>query len=127
MLPERVARITFRVALATALTVVTWLALARDPPLHAPIFSLDKLNHAAAFLVLALLAEGAFPWSARQSRYAGLLAYGLTLEILQWQGGYRVFEWMDVGADAAGIAIYEAASPWPSRLLARLSSSQTGQ
>ena len=56
----RAARIA-QVLLVLAIGVILWLALSANPPRAAGLFDFDKLNHLAAFFVLALLTEYAFP------------------------------------------------------------------
>jgi VanZ family protein len=95
----------FRLALAVCLIVVTTLALI--PPGHEPLPVSDKVNHIAAFLVLAWLADHAYP---RFSRGAGLwvalLGYGLLIEALQACIPYREASLGDLLADAVGLAAY---------------------
>ncbi|MDB3978020.1 VanZ family protein [Pseudomonadales bacterium] len=100
----RAARIA-QVLLVLAIGVILWLALHPSPPISG--LQLDKLNHLAAFFVLALLTEYAFP-SAKISalKLLPLLGFGLLIEVLQYWVGYRYFEWLDVAADAAGIVLF---------------------
>jgi VanZ family protein len=95
----------FRLALAVCLVAITTLALI--PPGHEPLPVSDKVNHIAAFLVLAWLADHAYP---RYSRDAGiwlaLLGYGLLIEGLQAWIPYREASLVALLADAAGLAAY---------------------
>ena len=100
----RAARIA-RVLLVLAIGVILWLALHPSPPISG--LQLDKLNHLAAFFVLALLAEYAFPSATVSAlKLLPLLGFGLLIEVLQYWVGYRYFEWLDVAADAAGIVLF---------------------
>jgi len=65
----------------------------------------DKLLHAFAYIVLStyfgqLLGNGV---QARIQLVAGLLAYGVMIELLQWQMPPRSAEWADLGANLCGI------------------------
>ena len=54
--------VTFsRLALASAMAVITWLALSANPPSPGGMFDFDKVNHVLAFFVLAGLTDHAFP------------------------------------------------------------------
>lgn len=105
--PEILLVYLARVAFAIVITTVTWLALVRDPPAAADL-GWDKLNHVAAFTVLAGLS-----WFARlipvKPRYWGyflVMTYGVVLECVQLMTVNRVFEWTDIMADAFGIVLY---------------------
>lgn len=90
-----------------AIGIILWLALSANPPGAAGLFDFDKLNHLAAFFVLALLTEYAFPSvTVSAQKLVPLLGFGLLIEVLQYWVGYRDFEWLDVAADAAGIAVF---------------------
>ena len=94
-----------KILLVLAIGVILWLALHPSPPISG--LQLDKLNHLAAFFVLALLTEYAFPSATISAlKLAPLLGFGLLIEVLQYWVGYRYFEWLDVAADAAGIAAF---------------------
>ena len=95
-----------RLGLFCALSVITWLALANDPPLSGAFVVSDKLNHLGAFFVLALLADAAFPKQPVWPQLIALAGYGLLLESMQYLTGYRYFEWSDLAADVAGIVLY---------------------
>ena len=90
---------------------ILWLAL-HPQPLTAALFDLDKLNHLAAFMVLALLLDYSFPLSERfWLKWLPLLGFGALIELLQLLGGYRLFEWGDILADASGLIVYLALRP----------------
>ena len=83
------------------------LALALLPPVSADIMpstGWDKSNHALAFAVMAVLGFRAYPdrvWWV----LAGLLAYGLGLEVAQSLTPTRQAEWVDVLADMVGLVL----------------------
>jgi len=78
----RAARIA-QVLLVLAIGVILWLALSANPPRAAGLFDFDKLNHLAAFFVLALLTEYAFPSATVSAlKLAPLLGFGLLIEVL---------------------------------------------
>jgi len=69
----------------------------------------DKINHIFAFVVLTFLADmstdrqlpGRVKWVT-----ITIFAYGLLIEIVQWQLPYRSFSFADMGADLLGILLY---------------------
>jgi hypothetical protein len=65
--------------------------------------NLDKWVHGITFLSLSLWFAGLYPKNAYWKIAFGLLAFGLIIEACQRMVGYRTAEWLDVGADAAGI------------------------
>ena len=96
-----------KVLLVLAIGVILWLALSANPPRAAGLFDFDKLNHLAAFFVLALLTDYAFPSAAFTAvKLLPLLSFGVLIEVLQYWVGYRYFEWLDVIADGAGIVLF---------------------
>lgn len=90
-------------AFVTCLVAVLVLALLPAPP---PMLSTgwDKSNHLLAFGTLTWLALRAFPQHLK-SVLLGLLAYGALIEILQSFTPTRSAEWLDLCADAVGIAL----------------------
>ncbi|MDX1635932.1 MAG: VanZ family protein [Marinobacter sp.] len=103
--------------LALAISVAAILFLATTSQTHAvPASFGDKFNHLIAFVELTLLARLGWP-HARPLLVATLvLGFGLLLELLQAPLPYRSFSLLDLAADAAGIGLGLALSPW---LLAR--------
>ncbi|MDM0073099.1 VanZ family protein [Variovorax sp. J2P1-59] len=73
-------------------------------PLQLPSPQGDKINHMLAFATLALVGLAAYPGRA-PAVLAGLLAYGVLIEVLQAFTSFRMAEWGDLGADAAGVGI----------------------
>jgi len=61
----------------------------------------DKLNHIAAFMVLAFLLRMGFRISYFQS-LGVLLGYGMLIEAAQYFTPDRSAEWADIGADMIG-------------------------
>lgn len=96
----------FRPALAVALVVITVLALM--PADSAPARELnDKVSHFLAFYALAFLTDYAFPAGNRLVvKLAPLLAYGLGIELVQRTLPSRMFSWLDLAADSAGLLFY---------------------
>ena len=96
-----------KVLLVLAIGVILWLALSANPPRAAGLFDFDKLNHLAAFFVLAVLTEYAFPTLTDVAlKLLPLLGFGMLIEVLQYWVGYRYFEWLDVVADLAGLLLF---------------------
>jgi VanZ family protein len=94
-----------KVLLVLAIAIILWLALHPSPPITG--LQLDKLNHLAAFFVLAVLTEYAFPTlTAVALKLLPLLGFGMLIEVLQYWVGYRYFEWLDVVADLAGLLLF---------------------
>ena len=93
------------------------LALALLPPVSVPIIpstGWDKSNHVLAFAVMAGLGFRAYPdrvWWV----LAGLLAYGLGLEVAQSLTPTRQAEWADVLADVVGLVL--AWGAWVGRIM----------
>jgi VanZ family protein len=89
------------IALITALSLLP----IRGPDLDLP--NSDKLNHAIAYLVLMLYfgqLVGA-QWRSRAAVVAGLIGYGIAIELLQALLPLRVAELADLVANVSGIAI----------------------
>jgi VanZ family protein len=101
------------------LLAVTWLALT-PVPLRATGLLWDKFNHLATVASLAATAQLGFRrhwlWAA-----LGLLAFGGLLELLQAMMPTRAGDAEDPLADAAGIALGQAAAlatRWARRTMA---------
>jgi VanZ family protein len=67
--------------------------------------SIDKWFHGITFLALSIWFTGLYTKSAYWRIGLGLLAFGLVIEACQRMVTYRTADWMDVGADAAGIIL----------------------
>jgi VanZ family protein len=91
-------------ALLALITALSLLPI-RGPDLDLP--NSDKLNHALAYSVLMLyfgqLVGGG--WRRRLAVAAGLLAYGIAIELLQSQLPPRTAELADLAANIGGMAI----------------------
>jgi VanZ family protein len=100
------ARDGARAALVVALLAIAWLAFLPDPE-SVPGLGWDKLNHVAAFVVLAALA--ALGWPDRHTlpwRLGLLMGYGLGIELAQaWLFDREGSAW-DLAADALGLALW---------------------
>jgi VanZ family protein len=100
-----------RFFLLAAVAAITVLAITDRPyPLIESVP--DKLNHLAAFAVLALLADYAFP-TARfgAAKILALAGYGLAIEAIQSLLPHRQGSALDLAADAAGIGLYALCLP----------------
>ncbi|MEO8015758.1 MAG: VanZ family protein [Polaromonas sp.] len=95
--------LAWRLAFGACVLAVLVLALV---PTDVPIPSTgwDKSNHLLAFSVMALLGMRAFP-GRTMAVLAGLLAYGILIEVLQSFTPSRSADWRDVVADAVGLAL----------------------
>lgn len=113
----RPARIAVFVSL---IAIVSWLAVSPVPPRGADV-GWDKANHALAFAVMFV--SGRLAWPHRPWGMAlGLLGYGALIELVQSQVPNRSAEFVDLAADAVGIAIGMAIGA----LLARASAARRG-
>jgi hypothetical protein len=65
----------------------------------------DKWLHGIAFVVLAVWFAGQYRPSSYWRIAVGLLAFGVLIEACQRMVTYRSAEWLDIAADAAGIAV----------------------
>ena len=98
-----------RLALVAAVVTIAWLATTDRPPPVLENFS-DKLQHAAAFLGLGLLADRSFPGTRfGVPKILALLAFGVAIEVVQHYLPYRDASLLDIVADVAGIALYAVA------------------
>jgi len=108
----RFSIIIFRISLAAALIGIMILATS---PLQYPVISdlNDKFRHVLAFFVLAVLTDASFPETEFNFAMAfALLAYGLSIEIIQYFLPYRMFSLWDMAADGCGIGLYKMISPF---------------
>ena len=106
----------YRVLLCISLMVITYLATtALEFTVVSSIY--DKLNHFVAFLVLALLVDFSFPNSRfNTDKIFSLIAYGFSLEIIQYFLPHRMFSLFDIAADMLGLLAYGLLIPFIKRL-----------
>ena len=94
--------LAWRLAFGFCVLAVLVLALMpTDVPM--PSTGWDKSNHLLAFSVMALLGRRAYP-GRTMALFAGLLAYGALIEVLQFFTPNRSADWQDIVADAVGLA-----------------------
>lgn len=111
----------YQVLLARALFVttvvgITYLALTG---VRYPVLAdlNDKLEHLGAFFALGLLLDFSFPERPfGPAKIAGLLAYGVVLELVQSATPARDPSFWDMGADALGLLLYALSTPLLRRL-----------
>lgn len=85
--------------------LLTYLSLMPDPP-GLDIEQGDKLEHIAAYGLLMLwFAQLAVAWNRRLMTATALIGLGVGLEYAQRATGYRTFEYVDMAADAIGVAL----------------------
>jgi len=71
------------------------------------MIGLDKLVHVLMFVVLAWLADYAFPASRFYlDKALPLFGYGVLMELVQWPLPYRSFSFLDMVADGSGLVLY---------------------
>jgi len=88
------------------IVIVFYLSLMPQPPQPLSFDGVDKLEHAAAYMVLMLWFCQAF--MLKQSRIYLLIAFvamGVVIEFLQGLSGYRYFEYADMLANTTGVLI----------------------
>ena len=99
-----------------SLVVITYLA---TTALEFAVVSssFDKINHILAFLVLALLVDFSFPNSRfNTDKIFPLIAYGISLEIIQYFLPHRMFSLFDIAADSLGLIAYGVLIPFIKRV-----------
>ena len=110
--------------MATGVTALAILIIACVPgPVGAPsMFGWDKLDHISAFVAMTLLARAGWPTVPRWRTFAGLLGYGLLIELIQSLPVIgRTGSATDMVANALGIALGLAVALWLGRLARTLS------
>ena len=84
-------------------------ALALSPAPYLPPLDIfnwwDKAQHAIGFGTLTVLAVLAYPQVSKYRVTVLLLLQGVTIEVLQYWGGFRFGDWQDAVADAVGVAL----------------------
>ncbi|MEA1940784.1 MAG: VanZ family protein [Pseudomonadota bacterium] len=94
-----------RIVLFVAAVVIADLALQPGLNLPGPMLGSDKLEHALAFLVLAILARVGWPGLPAWIAALLLMAYGLGIEAMQGaQDAGRTASLADLAADGIGVA-----------------------
>ncbi len=66
---------------------------------------LDKWGHLLTFAFLAVWFAGQYRRSAYWRIAAGLVGFGILIELCQRLVGYRSAEWLDIGADVIGVGV----------------------
>jgi glycopeptide antibiotics resistance protein len=102
-------RTVLRVLYGVLVLAVLVIALLPAPD-AVEVFSWDKLNHMAAFVVLACCAKLLWPSRNFVRPFLLLALFGIAIEVLQWDMGFgRDADWRDVVADViatlVGLAI----------------------
>ena len=108
-----------RLLLAVALIIFTYLLL-NKPSGNVHGLINDKLAHGIGFWILIAVTDLAFPKVGFIWKAVALSAYGLIIEFIQLQTGYRHFSWWDWLADIAGVLAFLPVRSLVRRLLARL-------
>ena len=63
----------------------------------------DKWLHGVTFLILALWFSGQYRARSYWRVAVGLMAFGFLIELCQLMISYRTADWIDIGANTAGI------------------------
>ncbi len=90
--------------LAASMMPMFWLFPERDE-FVTWFVHVDKWLHGIAFVVLAVWFAGQYQRRSYWRIAAGLLAFGVLIEACQRMVTYRSADWLDIAADAAGIAV----------------------
>lgn len=103
--PDKRLRWAGRILFAVAIFAITDLALQPGHEMPASMLGSDKLEHFAAFAVLAVLARIAWPGLTHLFSVPALMLYGLGIEIAQATlTTGRTASMADFAADVLGIA-----------------------
>jgi VanZ family protein len=94
----------WRAILILSAMAIIYLATTSQP-YPIPSAPSDKVNHLLAFIQLTIVTRLAWPELSRVWVAAGVMGFGLAIEITQAQLPYRDFSLLDLAADGAGIAI----------------------
>ncbi len=94
----------WRAMLILSAMAILYLATTNDP-YPIPSASSDKLNHVLAFTHLTIVARLAWPGLSRIWIVLGVMAFGLSIELIQAHLPYREFSLLDLAADGVGVAI----------------------
>ena len=101
---QAVSAVLLLMALAGALMPAIWLW-----PDRVRVVSwldhLDKWAHLLTFAFLAVWFTGLYSRRAYWRIAAGLVGFGILIEVCQRSVGYRSAEWLDLGADVVGVMI----------------------
>lgn len=85
------------------------LALLPADMLTAPVFNWwDKAQHAVGFAILGLLGRVAYPNTRPCKLFAGLLGFGVAIEVAQYIAGWRFGDPLDAVADGVGLLLAAA-------------------
>lgn len=116
MSPDGINVWPFRWLLLVAVCAISYLAFT-SPEQGVAVRGWDKLNHAVAFYVLALLIDFASPRTRFGAvKVLALFAYGVAIEAVQYFIPTREASLNDLFADAIGVLAYVCSLP----LLARV-------
>jgi VanZ family protein len=100
------AELVSRCIFGPVLLLISYLAF--TPIDYSTVSTLwDKLDHALAFFVLAILLDATFRWrKLRLFKFCLLLGYGVFIEVVQWFLSYRDGSILDLLSDAVGLTAY---------------------
>ncbi len=101
---QAMSTVLLLVVLAGTLMPATWLWPERvriENWLDNP----DKWAHLLTFAVLAVWFAGQYRRKSYWRIAAGLVGFGILIELCQQTVGYRSAEWLDLGADVLGIVL----------------------
>jgi len=101
---QAVSAVLLLMVLAGAVMPVIWLWPDRVRILGW-LDNLDKWAHLLTFAFLAVWFAGQYRRNSYWRIAAGLVGFGILIELCQRMIAYRSAEWLDIGADVAGVFI----------------------
>lgn len=101
---QAVSAVLLLLALAGAVMPAIWLWPDRMR-IENWVENLDKWAHLLTFAFLAVWFAGQYRRGSYWRIAAGLVGFGILIELCQRMVGYRSAEWLDLGADVAGVVI----------------------
>ena len=81
---------------------IAYVSLMPSPPSVPGIPYLDKVQHCITYFLLMGYFGQVIQQRFHLPIYMGVILYGLLIEYLQLQTGYRFFEWADFAANSFG-------------------------
>ena len=101
---QAVSAVLLLLVLAAAVMPAIWLWPDRMR-IENWLDNLDKWAHLLTFAFLAVWFAGQYRRNAYWRIAAGLVGFGILIELCQRMVGYRSAEWLDLGADVAGVVV----------------------
>ncbi|WP_242634383.1 VanZ family protein [Marinobacter salicampi] len=120
------ARTLWRVFFAASVLAIVYLATTSQTYTVQATFS-DKFNHIIAFTELTILVRLGWPRAHWLTAILLVMGLGLLIELVQAPLAHRHFSFMDLLADATGMAVGLLVSPWLKVLARRWAADKADQ